>query len=106
MNNEQQPGYVYIMYSASGHYKIGKSINPFDRARTIGTQMPFPVHLIYAAKVDDMGAMERFLHHLFRYSRVHGEWFTFTRENLQWLTTGEWLDDLEFRHLCSQEVRL
>jgi hypothetical protein len=102
---QQRIGYVYIMYSKSGHYKIGKSIDPFDRTRTIGTLMPFPVHLVYAAKMDDMNGTERFLHSIFRHSRVHGEWFNFTRENLQWIISGEWLDDLDLRQSCFDEVR-
>lgn len=103
---DQEVGYVYILYSKSGHYKIGKSVDPFNRANTIGTQMPFPVHLIYAAKVSDADGIERFLHRIFRFSRVHGEWFTFTRDNLRWLISGEWLDDLDLRQSCFDEVRL
>ena len=71
----------------TGFYKIGKSIEPVRREKTLLAQQPM-IHLLCYWQ-DDEDTQERFLHNLFRDQRRRGQWF-----------------ELEDRHLWSLYWRM
>ena len=72
---------VYVMIDKNtGYYKIGRSIKPKFREKTLQSEKPTIELLFYhdARKSD-----ERMLHKIFKAKRVRGEWFDLTGSDLQ-----------------------
>jgi hypothetical protein len=76
------PGYVYLVQSPTGAYKIGRAKNPKDRVRTFGVKLPFEIELIHTIEAADYKVAERQLHERFAPKRVNGEWFNLTPEDV------------------------
>ena len=68
-------GYIYLLQSPTGVYKIGRSIDPENRIKTFGLKLPFEVEYICLIETKDMVELERELHERFEEQRVNGEWF-------------------------------
>lgn len=68
-------GYVYLMRSTLGDYKIGCSARPQNRLMTFGVTLPYPVELIHLIYSPDMYRTEQELHARFQDKRIAGEWF-------------------------------
>lgn len=70
---------VYIIYSTSGHYKIGISGQPRKRLKELQrTQGPYKYSLEFywvCNSRDEASFIEKYLHRAFRKQRVNGEWF-------------------------------
>ena len=72
--------YTYLMYDEiSGYYKIGRSINPEFREKTLSSQTP-KIRLMYKCK--ESVVSEDYLHKLFHYKRIRGEWFDLNTDEL------------------------
>jgi hypothetical protein len=80
-----KPGYVYLIKSPSGHYKIGRAIDPHDRVRTFGVQLPFEVEIIALIQTDDYVRLEKSLHAYFESQRVNGEWFNLSPADVEYI---------------------
>jgi len=65
---------IYL-FKAGQFYKIGVSINPEKRARTLQTGCPHKIEIVYQKIMHDAYAAEFSLHHLYQSKRTHGEWF-------------------------------
>lgn len=78
-------GYVYLIKSPSGHYKIGRTINPNDRLRMFGVHLPFEVEIIALIKSDDHKRLEASLHQTYNDKRVNGEWFALSPEDVDYV---------------------
>ena len=78
-------GYVYLLQSVSGHYKIGRTVNPQNRLKTFGVLLPFEVEFIALIKSDDCVSLERSLHQTFRDFRVNGEWFNLAPDDVEYI---------------------
>jgi hypothetical protein len=75
---------TYLMKDTkSGYYKIGKSINPIYRERTLQYEKPS----IKLVKVWD-NDIEKKLHKEYAYQRLRGEWFK--------------LSLIQVKHICSK----
>ena len=73
--------FTYIMYDQiSGFYKIGKSINPEFREKTLSSQTP-QIKLIN--KCLESIVSERYLHSLFSNKNVRGEWFNLEMDEIE-----------------------
>lgn len=83
--NKPKPGYVYLLQSQSGHYKIGLTKNPEHRAKTFGIQLPFEVEFICLIQTEDMPTLETELHTRFADKRVNGEWFNLAPEDVEYI---------------------
>jgi hypothetical protein len=70
-----QAGYVYILQSDSGFYKIGKAKNPEQRLRNFEVILPMIVKPLLLIKTDDYHGLEKELHKRFKDKRKDGEWF-------------------------------
>lgn len=80
--SRQQPGYVYLIKSSTGHWKIGRSKNPKDRLKTFGVILPFEVQYEHLIPADDMCKAESALHEKYAEKRVNGEWFLLTEDDI------------------------
>lgn len=77
------PGYVYLLQSDTGHYKIGRSKDPDNRIKTFGVKLPFEVEYIALIETEDMVKLETDLHDLYDHKRVNGEWFDLSPEDVE-----------------------
>jgi Meiotically up-regulated gene 113 len=78
-------GFVYLLKSSEGHYKIGCTISPDDRLHTFEVKLPFKVHyehLIYSA---DRRRLESDLHKQFASKRIEGEWFNLSDDDVNYI---------------------
>jgi hypothetical protein len=75
-------GYVYIIASDSGLFKIGKSKDPDQRLKGIATSSAHNLTLLHTIYCDDMGIAEAELHHRYRNCRQSGEWFKLTDKDV------------------------
>ena len=82
-------GWVYIIKSDSGHYKIGKARRPDKRAGSFSLQLPFKIEVIHIIECEDYTLTERTLHWLFDKHRVNGEWFTLSPKMVEWIAEIE-----------------
>ncbi len=74
----KREGFVYILKSETGHYKIGKTTNPDNRIKTFSVKLPFRVEYELLIPSEDHNALEIELHTRFAYCRLDGEWFALT----------------------------
>jgi DNA-binding XRE family transcriptional regulator len=74
-------GFVYLLRADNGLHKIGRSGCPDERMKAFGT-LPVAVELIHQIRTDDMEWLEDELHNLYAPSRVRGEWFRLTEEEV------------------------
>lgn len=78
-------GFVYLLQSQSGHYKIGRTTNPQNRLKTFSVKLPFEVEYICLIQVQDMYQMESELHTRFAEKRINGEWFNLSPEDVNYI---------------------
>ena len=87
VNGTTRPGYVYVLRSTTGAYKIGYATNPADRLKTFTVKLPFEVEYELLIKTDDMRALEAELHERYTDKHINGEWFALTADDLAELRT-------------------
>lgn len=73
-------GYIYLIHMQNTtFYKIGMSLDPEIRLRTLQTGNPHPLYLLNTQAVEDMRSAEMDLHRRFETQRVPNvnvrEWF-------------------------------
>lgn len=81
----KESGYVYVLRSASNHYKIGRARDVEKRVKGIQTSSPIKIDLIHYFSCKDAGKVERYLHRLFDDARIQGEWFVLDKDQVSWL---------------------
>jgi hypothetical protein len=81
--NKNRPGYVYVLRSSTGAYKIGLARNPQNRLETFTVKLPFEVEYDTLIKTDDMRRLEAELHARYAHKRINGEWFTLDADDLE-----------------------
>ncbi len=82
-------GYVYLIRSPTGAYKIGRSKNPKDRIQTFEVKLPFEIQYIVTIRASNMSGLERALHEKYGAKRINGEWFALDEQDVD-----------DFRWLC------
>lgn len=80
-----RPGYVYLLQSPTGAYKIGCTSDPDNRAKTFGVKLPFEVDFIVLLKASDMPSLEGRLHRQFEAKRINGEWFALDPADVEYI---------------------
>lgn len=68
-------GYVYVLRSQDGYFKIGCSANWEHRVRTISSSLPNKPKLVLVLRTGDMRATEKAIHRFYSRGRTNGEWF-------------------------------
>jgi len=76
-------GYVYLLKTYDGLYKIGRTVDPDNRLRTFSVKLPFPVEYEYLIRCKDRFETERALHQQFSHKRVNGEWFRLDQNDIE-----------------------
>jgi hypothetical protein len=82
---KQHPGYVYLLKSDSGLYKISRTSKIADRVSWFTTKLPFKVELIHSFKCENMVETERQLHERFSDKQHTGEWFNLSDEDVEYI---------------------
>jgi hypothetical protein len=78
MGTKSHDGYVYLLRTSTGIYKIGRSKNPRARMYTLAQSMPYDLEFVHQIATDDAVWLESMLHEKFHRFRVKGEWFALT----------------------------
>jgi hypothetical protein len=78
-------GYVYLMRTSFGYWKIGFTKNPKQRLSAM-VKLPFTFEYEYLIPTHDMKGLEWQLHEIFKDYRAKGtEFFTLTDEQVAWI---------------------
>lgn len=87
--------FVYLISATgTGLTKIGKAGNPHKRLRQL-SHGPVPVALLHKIATNNMAWLEAYLHSLFAASRVCGEWFRLSAEEITRLKGFDRMDQPE-----------
>lgn len=78
-------GYVYLVQSVTGAYKIGRTIDPNNRLKTFNVKLPFEVEYVVTIKTPNMYQLETDLHNQFAEKRVNGEWFNLSPADVNYI---------------------
>ena len=78
-------GFVYIIKSSEGYYKIGKSIDKETRIGTLEVKLPFEIDVEHTIESDDYTLAEKTLHNEYEKKRVRGEWFSLSKKDLMFI---------------------
>lgn len=78
-------GFVYLVRSEAGHYKIGRAVNVENRMRMFHVKLPFPVTLDHTITCNDCVVAEKMLHKKFNGKRLDGEWFALAPEDVDYI---------------------
>lgn len=82
---KQVPGFVYLVRSTTGYYKIGRTKNPDSRIKMFEVKLPFEIELEVLIPTIDMNRLEAELHLRFADKRGQGEWFALTPEDVEYI---------------------
>jgi len=77
--------YVYVISDGIGHYKIGRSNSPFSRMAHFQAGNALTLKLELMIPTINSNDLESSLHKKFADKRIHGEWFSLTRKDLNHL---------------------
>jgi predicted GIY-YIG superfamily endonuclease len=79
-------GYVYLVKSVTGHWKIGRTNNPDTRINQFEVRLPIEIELDHLILCYDMFAMERAMHIRFQHKRIRRtEWFHLTAYDIAYI---------------------
>ncbi len=77
---------VYLL-ECQGFYKIGKTTTPTEsRIKGMSTGNPFDITCVAEVYRTDCGSLEAHLHSKFASTRVRGEWFSLTEEDIGYIS--------------------
>ena len=77
-------GYVYLIESENGLFKIGRSKDVWKRFSAITLAVPVPITLRHVVPTINYIRAEEWLHEQFASKRHHGEWFQLDQDDLEW----------------------
>lgn len=75
-------GFVYLIQSVTGHYKIGKTKDPNKRIQTFNVKLPMEVEYLHLIPCENRHEAERTLHARYANKRVNGEWFNLSPDDI------------------------
>ena len=78
-------GFVYLVQSTTGAYKIGRTIDPANRLKTFSVKLPFEVEFVATIQTPDMYQLEADLHRKYDSKRVNGEWFALSPADVEYI---------------------
>lgn len=78
-------GYVYLLQSPTGAYKIGRTKNPKSRLKTFEVKLPFEVEFTALIQTRDMYQLEIDLHTKYASKKIKGEWFRLEQEDVDYI---------------------
>lgn len=80
-------GFVYVLRSDAGYYKIGRARDVAARIKGIAVFVPFAITTIHVIKTDNMFKLERGFHRAYDQAgkRIRGEWYALTEDDIDLL---------------------
>lgn len=86
-NRDTTAGYVYLLNAIhdSSLFKIGRTNNPENRAKTFSVKLPFAVEYVCLIQTDNMYKLESDLHVHFNKQRLDGEWFRLSPDDVEYI---------------------
>jgi hypothetical protein len=99
-NNKLSPGFVYLIKSVDGFYKIGMSEKPIKRISHLGVKLPFPIEVKHLIKTNQRYKAEKIFQNRFEDKRVRGEWFSLNEADIDYITS---FTELNFPNLKQAE---
>jgi Meiotically Up-regulated Gene 113 (MUG113) protein len=78
-------GWVYVVKSADGHCKIGRTGNLETRIKALKANHIEDIEIVHTIKTDDMFDLETTLHSHFANKRVKGEWFNLAPKDIEFI---------------------
>lgn len=84
-------GYVYIIESELGVYKIGRTKNVAARISQLKA-LPFKIELVHSIACEDDLKCEQELHEKFKDKRKTGEWYELTKVDIEFLKSIEFME--------------
>lgn len=76
--------YIYLMKNyRNGYYKIGRSLNPEYRERTLQAEAP-EIGLEFVSPLTP-SILEGKLHNFFKEKRIRGEWFSLSEKDVEYI---------------------
>lgn len=95
--NKVPDGFLYLFLDKENNkLKIGRSINPKRRLKQL--EYEFSVRLISLFEIEDMACEEEHALWLFRKYNIHGEWFSYQQEIVEYFDMLKYAEenDLEY----------
>lgn len=90
--NADKSGYVYVLGSDEGFYKIGLTTrNPDKRILEFSPALPFKTYLVYTIPSKNAYKLERILHQDFSHKQSNGEWYRLDEVDLEYIGSEGWL---------------
>lgn len=68
-------GFIYLLKSENGKYKIGRTTQPVSRIKQIQSNTPFKIQLVHLFEVRKARKIEKEIHAIFKEFLIAGEWF-------------------------------
>lgn len=99
-NGGFNPGYIYLIKNSDNHYKIGITKNLGARFAQLQTGNSEKLTLINHSSVQDNRFVEKFLHKKFKSLNTHGEWYSLSESDIQYIT--DLFRSLYFRQQSNQ----
>jgi hypothetical protein len=93
-----EDGYVYLARADTGHFKVGRSVDPEERIQHFDTQMPVEVSEWHFFRADDYVQAENALHELCdeHAEHVKGEWWDMPDYVVWWIKDIAYYESGEF----------
>ncbi|MCM3360286.1 GIY-YIG nuclease family protein [Psychrobacillus sp. MER TA 171] len=99
------PGYVYFVQEyMNGTFKIGKTKHIEKRMNLFNIKLPFENKLIYLIKTGNHHQTEVVFHKHFASKRLEGEWFSLNREDMNWIKSGKYTDEINYTINNKKEI--
>ncbi len=82
---ENNKGFVYLMRSENGYYKIGTTKDVAARLRSINHGIPIDIELVHSFYYPICRLAESFLHDKYEDKRFRWEWFALGPKDVEWI---------------------
>ncbi len=82
--DSDESGFVYLLESSIGLYKIGMAKN-VDKRMAAFSGLPFEVSLICSIEAHNMRHLEKALHYKYAEKWVRAEWFALTPDDVKYI---------------------
>lgn len=80
---KEKEGYVYLLHSENGFYKIGKAKVVRQRLKDWQRTYPLKITLVHSIACKDRGAVENTLHNMFKKKRAQLEWYKLDEDDVK-----------------------
>lgn len=88
------PGFIYLLSSSVGLYKLGRTIDMEKRFYNHERTWPIELKIVHTISVNQVIACETFLLRMFKDKQKQGEWFALNEDDVRWLKSLD-TDELE-----------